>query len=458
MKGILSPKQALLRQTLSLCYTEYERATMTETYKTISLVPSSENLQKLKAFLISAVSPEIHMQAGGEQSGREGVRKLLLEAYTRTKVELKPELRDQVVDSALAELVGYGPIEPLLRDSEINEIMVNGAKNVFVERNGEVIETDIRFENEAHLLRVIDRIVSPLGRRVDMDNPTADARLPDGSRVNVVIPPVAVDGPHLTIRKFLQTKMTIDDLVDMEALTPYMAKFLEACVGARLNILVTGNTSSGKTTILNALSGFIPDKERIVTIEDAVELKLKQRHVVRLETKLPNLDGTGSVNVRDLVHNALRMRPDRIVVGEVRGGEAMDMLQAMNTGHTGSLTTLHANSPRDAVSRLETMAMMAGLDMPLLAIRKQIASAINVIVHLARLSDGSRKMTHITELPGMEGDIITLTDIFKFEQSGVTPEGKIIGQLRPTNMRPLFSPRLEAAGFKLGGEIFGAGL
>jgi pilus assembly protein CpaF len=291
-----------------------------------------------------------------------------------------------------------------------------------------------------------------------MDNPTADARLPDGSRVNVVIPPVAVDGPHLTIRKFLQTKMTIDDLVDMEALTPYMAKFLEACVGARLNILVTGNTSSGKTTILNALSGFIPDKERIVTIEDAVELKLKQRHVVRLETKLPNLDGTGSVNVRDLVHNALRMRPDRIVVGEVRGGEAMDMLQAMNTGHTGSLTTLHANSPRDAVSRLETMAMMAGLDMPLLAIRKQIASAINVIVHLARLSDGSRKMTHITELPGMEGDIITLTDIFKFEQSGVTPEGKIIGQLRPTNMRPLFSPRLEAAGFKLGGEIFGAGL
>ena len=252
--------------------------------------------------------------------------------------------------------------------------------------------------------------------------------------------------------------MTMDDLVSMEALTPYMAKFLEACVGARLNILVTGNTSSGKTTVLNALSGFIPDKERIVTIEDAVELKLKQRHVVRLETKLPNVDGSGAVSVRDLVHNALRMRPDRIIVGEVRGGEAMDMLQAMNTGHTGSLTTLHANSPRDAVSRLETMAMMAGLDMPLLAIRKQIAAAINLIVHLARLSDGSRKMTHITELPGMEGDIITLTDIFKFTQTGVTPEGRLIGNLRPTNMRPLFTPRLEAAGYKLGGEIFGAGL
>ncbi len=430
---------------------------MTETIKS-DPIQSDGNLLKLKGYLISVVSPEMQKQSTVKQPGRDGIRNLLLEAYNRTKVELKAEVRDQVIDSALAELVGYGPLEVLLADAEINEIMVNGANKIFVERNGEVLETDIHFDNEEHLLRIIDRIVSPLGRRVDMDNPTADARLPDGSRVNVVIPPVAVDGPHLTIRKFLQTKMTMDDLVAMDALTPYMAKFLEACVGARLNILVTGNTSSGKTTVLNALSGFIPDKERIVTIEDAVELKLKQRHVIRLETKLPNVDGTGAVSVRDLVHNALRMRPDRIVVGEVRGGEAMDMLQAMNTGHTGSLTTLHANSPRDAISRLETMAMMAGLDMPLLAIRKQIASAINVIVHLARLSDGSRKMTHITELPGMEGDIVTLTDIFRFEQTGVTPEGKISGHLRPTSMRPLFSPRLEAAGFKLGGEIFGAGL
>jgi len=431
---------------------------MPEVYHVQVLSGFDPRLSKLKEYLITSVNPEIQKQSMLAQPGREAIRQLLLEAFARTKAELVPEIRDHVLDSALADLVGYGPLEPLLGDTEINEIMVNGPRNVFVERNGEVLETDIHFDNDEHLLRIIDRIVSPLGRRVDMDNPTADARLPDGSRVNVVIPPVAVDGPQLTIRKFLQTKMTMDDLVTMDALTPYMAKFLQACVAARLNILVTGNTSSGKTTVLNALSGFIPDKERIVTIEDAVELKLKQRHVVRLETKLPNVDGTGAVTVRDLVRNALRMRPDRIVVGEVRGGEAMDMLQAMNTGHTGSLTTLHANTPRDAVSRLETMAMMAGLDMPLLAIRKQIAAAINLIVHLARLTDGSRKMTHITELPGMEGDIVTLTDIFKFEQTGLTPDGKINGHLRPTTMRPLFTPRLEAAGFKLGGEIFGAGL
>jgi pilus assembly protein CpaF len=307
-------------------------------------------------------------------------------------------------------------------------------------------------------MRIINRIVNPLGRRVDADNPTADARLPDGSRVNVAIPPVAVDGPTITIRKFLETKITLDELIGLGTLTQYMARFLEACVVTRLNILITGNTSSGKTTMLNLLSGFIPNNERIVTIEDAVELKLKQRHVIRLETKLPNVDGSGEVNVRDLVRNALRMRPDRIVVGEVRGGEAMDMLQAMNTGHTGSLTTLHANAPRDATARLETMAMMAGLDMPLIAIRRQIASAINLIVHLARLQDGSRKMTRITEVAGMEGDIITLSDIFKFEQSGISPDGKVLGQLRPTGLRPMFTPRLEVAGFKLCGEIFGLGM
>lgn len=431
---------------------------MPDLYQTNTLVQTDARLLQLKEFLINAVATEMQNKSSVHQQNREAVRRLLLNAYERTKADLKPEARDRVVDSALADLIGYGPLELLLPDPEISEIMVNGAKQIFVELNGELLETDVKFENEEHLLRIIDRIVSPLGRRVDADNPTADARLPDGSRVNVIIPPVAVDGPHLTIRKFLQTKITMDDLVAMDALTPYMAKFLEACVMTRLNILVTGNTSSGKTTVLNALSGFIPDKERIVTIEDAVELKLKQRHVIRLETKLPNVDGSGAVGVRELVRNALRMRPDRIVVGEVRGGEAMDMLQAMNTGHTGSLTTLHANLPRDAISRLETMAMMAGLDMPLLAIRKQIAAAINLIVHLARLSDGSRKMTHITELSGMEGEVVTLTDIFKFDQTGVTPEGKIIGQLRATGMRPMFTPRLEASGFKLGGEIFGAGL
>ncbi len=431
---------------------------MPDLYQTNNLVQMDARLLQLKEFLIKAVSAEMQNQSAAHQQNREAVRRLLLAAYERTKADLKPEVRDRVVDFALADLIGYGPLELLLPDPEISEIMVNGAKQIFIERNGELLETDAKFESEEHLLRIIDRIVSPLGRRVDADNPTADARLPDGSRVNVIIPPVAVDGPHITIRKFLQTKITMNDLVSMGALTPYMAKFLEACVVTRLNILVTGNTSSGKTTVLNALSGFIPDKERIVTIEDAVELKLKQRHVIRLETKLPNVDGSGAVSVRELVRNALRMRPDRIVVGEVRGGEAMDMLQAMNTGHTGSLTTLHANLPRDAVSRLETMAMMAGLDMPLLAIRKQIAAAVNLIVHLARLSDGSRRMTHITELSGMEGEVVTLTDIFKFEQTGVAPDGKIIGQLRPTGMRPLFTPRLEASGFKLGGEIFGAGL
>jgi pilus assembly protein CpaF len=413
---------------------------------------------RMKELLVTAVSAEMQDQATLHQQDREAVRQLLLNAFEGTQPDLTVATRTLVIDAALADLIGYGPLELLLPDPEISEIMVNGYKQVFVERNGELLETDVKFENDDHLLRIIDRIVSPLGRRVDPDNPTADARLPDGSRVNVIIPPVAVDGPHLTIRKFLQTKITMDDLVGMGELTIYMAKFLEACVVTRLNILVTGNTSSGKTTVLNALSGFIPDKERIVTIEDAVELKLKQRHVVRLETKLPNVDGNGAVNVRELVRNALRMRPDRIVVGEVRGGEAMDMLQAMNTGHTGSLTTLHANLPRDAISRLETMAMMAGLDIPLLAIRKQIAAAVNLIVHLARLSDGSRKMTHITELSGMEGEVVTLTDIFKFDQTGIAPDGKIIGQLRPTGMRPQFTPRLEASGFKLGGEIFGAGL
>jgi pilus assembly protein CpaF len=414
-------------------------------------------LLKLKEFLIRTVSPELQDRSTSKPADRQTVRSLLLAAYERTGADLPPELRDRVVEATLADLIGYGPLELLLPDPDVSEIMINGCEQIFVERNGELIETGVRFENDEHLMRIIDRIVSPLGRRVDPDNPTADARLPDGSRVNVVIPPVAVDGPHVTIRKFLRTKMEMDELVDLGALSNYMATFLEACVASRLNILVTGNTSSGKTTILNALSGFIPNNERIVTIEDAVELKLKQRHVVRLETKLPNVDGSGEVSVRDLVRNALRMRPDRIVVGEVRGGEAMDMLQAMNTGHTGSLTTLHANSPRDATSRLETMSMMAGLDMPLIAIRKQIAAAINLIVHLARLSDGSRRMTHITEVAGMEGDVITLTDIFKFEQTGVSPDGKIIGQIRPTGMRPLFNSRLEAAGYKLGGEIFGAG-
>jgi pilus assembly protein CpaF len=431
---------------------------MTDIFRTNSLVNRDKRLVQLKEYLVGRISSEMQDHPEEERRDRSMVRSWLMDVLRSIpSVNLEEEVRNQVVDTALADLIGYGPLEALLAEPDINEIMVNGPHLVFIERSGELLETDVKFDNEDHLMRIIWRIVSPLGKRLDTDNPTADARLPDGSRVNIAIPPVAVDGAHLTIRKFVQTTMSMDELVELNALTPYMAKFLEACVVARLNILVTGNTSSGKTTILNVLSCFIPENERIITIEDAVELKLKQRHVVRLETKLAGVDGAGAVSVRDLVRNSLRMRPDRIVVGEVRGGEAMDMLQAMNTGHTGSLTTLHANSPRDAISRLETMSMMAGLDMPLMAVRKQIGAAINLIVHLARLTDGSRKMTHITEIAGMEGDVITLTDIFKYEQTGVLPGGKLIGQLRPTGMRPLFTPRLDAAGYKLGGEIFGAG-
>jgi pilus assembly protein CpaF len=355
-------------------------------------------------------------------------------------------------------MVGFGPLELLLVDPKINEVMVNGPKLVFVERNGELYQTDVVFEDNAHLMHIIDRILLPLGRRVDAEMPTADARLPDGSRVNVVVPPVAVDGPVVTIRKFPQTRMTIEDLIRLGTLTTYMAKFLEACVISRLNILVTGNTSSGKSTMLNILSTFIPNLERIVTIEDAVELQLKQRHVVRLESRLANLDGTGAINIRDLVRNALRMRPDRLIVGEVRGGEALDMLQAMNTGHAGSLTTLHANTPRDAIARLETMSLMAGVELPVIAIRKQISSAINLIVHMNRLPDGSRKAIQITEISGMEGDVVTQTDIYKYFSTGLGPDGKAHGDLKPTGLRPMFTPRLELAGFKLGGEYFGMGL
>lgn len=427
--------------------------------KTCAFIPPAlrdARVQKLKAVLIENITSMLQNVPPQKQS-RQVVRQWLSEALERVPVNVPAEVREQILDSALADLVGYGPLEWLLKEPDVSEIMVNGPEAVFIERGGELYETDVKFADDAHVLRIIDRIVNPLGRQVNADNPTADARLPDGSRVHIVIPPVAIDGPHITIRKFLKSSMEMDDLIAFGALTPYMAKLLEACVVARLNVLVSGNTSSGKTTILNVLSSFIPEHERIITIEDAVELQLKQKHVVRLETRLPNVDGGGAVGVRDLVRNALRMRPDRIVVGEVRGAEAMDMLQAMNTGHTGSLTTLHANGPRDATARLETMAMMAGLDMPLVAIRKQISSAIDLIVHLTRLQDGSRKITHITEVVGMEGDVITLMDIFKFEQTGISPDGKVLGTIRPTGIRPQFSPRLEVAGFKLGGEIFGAG-
>ena len=417
---------------------------------------NEETLRKLKHYLTNTVTQEMELRPLSGDYRQDALRRLE-EAYAHTKIHMDDKLRDRIFREVLDNLVGYGPIQPLLDDPTISEIMVNGPGMIYIEREGELIETDLKFEDEAHVMRVIDRIVYPIGRRVDRDHPTVDARLPDGSRVNIVIPPSAIDGPCITIRKFLQTRMTMDDLVRIGSLNENMVEFLKACVVARLNIVISGPTSSGKTTFLNILSGLIPGHQRIVTIEDAVELQLKQRHVVRLETQNANLDGIGEVTTRDLVRNALRMRPDRIIVGEVRTGETMDMLQAMNTGHYGSLTTVHANSPRDAIARLETMAMMAGLDMPLLAIRRQIASAINLIVHLTRLADGSRKIAYITEVSGMEGDIVTMSDIFKFEQTGIGPDGKTLGNLRPTGLRPMFTPKLEVVGYKLRGEIFGAG-
>ncbi len=418
-------------------------------------------LDKLKTYLSRKLEERLSRQPP-EYSDPEAQRDLLYrwlkELYAQTSLNLPPAALSALFEEVLDDLVGYGPLHPLLDDPEVSEIMVYGPHQVYVERNGRLEDAPVTFENEQHVRRIIDRIIRPLGLGADRTHPLVDARLPDGSRVNIVMPPVAIDGPCITIRKFLPTKLTMDDLLSLGTLTPHMAEFLEACVVARLNIIITGNTSSGKTTLLNILSDYIPYTERIITIEDAAELHLRQKYVVRLETRPPGPDGSPAVQARDLVRNALRMRPDRIIVGEVRSGEAIDMLQAMNTGHMGSLTTLHANSPRDAIARLETMAMMAGLDMPLIAIRRQIVSAIDLIIHMARLEDGARRVTHITEVPRMEGDIVTLSDIFIFQRTGIGEDGKVLGELRPTRLRPLFTPRLEAAGFNLGGEIFGAGM
>lgn len=415
------------------------------------------SLAKLKSYLMNTLVNELGASSLSGESYRQVIEQRLEQILTQPGLKLQQPHRGQIIKEVLDELTGYGPIQSFLDDPSISEVMVNGSRMVFIERNGELIETGIAFDDDEHVMRVINRMIHPIGRQVSIDSPTVDARLPDGSRVNAVIPPVAIDGPCISVRKFLQNRMTIEELIAIGSLTEHMAEFLRACVAARLNILISGGTSSGKTTMLNILSGMIPADERIITIEDAVELQLKQRHIVRLETKSPDSDGRGGVTPRDLVRNALRMRPDRIIVGEVRSGEALDMLQAMNTGHSGSITTLHANTPRDAISRLETMVMMAGLDLPLIAIRRQIASAFNLIVHQTRLPDGVRKTTQVTEISGMESDVVTLTDIFKFEQTGISADGKIIGELRPTGIRPFFTPRLEVVGYKLKGEIFGAG-
>jgi pilus assembly protein CpaF len=415
------------------------------------------DILQLKTYLTTALRQEMEANPPAAGTLRQGVTEMLEKITQRARLNLDDRLRQGLFGEILDEVIGYGAIQPFLDQPDISEIMVNGPGCVYIERDGELIETSAHFESAEQVLRLIDRMLHPLGRSVDADHPMADARLPDGSRVNAVIPPVAIDGPCITIRKFLRNTMTIQEFIQLGSLTEHMSEFLQACVAARLNLLISGPTSSGKTTLLNILTGFIPGEERIITIEDAVELQLKQKHVLRLETKSRNVDGAGEVTARDLVRNCLRMRPDRIIIGEVRSGEALDMLQSMNTGHQGSLTTLHANSPRDALSRLETMVLMAGLELPLLAIRRQIASAINLVVHMSRLTDGARKVTHLTEVSGMEGEVVTMSDIFKFEQTGLGSDGKVIGQLKATGLRPMFSPRLEVVGYKLRGEIFGAG-
>jgi len=416
---------------------------------------SQTEYDRLKAYLIDKVTRQSEGDVAAGVEYQDKVDSWLEKTYAKIGLDLNEELRNKLFYDVKAELIGYGPLQPLLDDSQNSEIMVTGANQVYVERQGKLVDVPIQFENEAHLMRIIDRMLALIGRRVDRDTPTADSRLPDGSRVNIVIPPVSVDGPCITIRKFTIMDFDMRQVIELDSLTRHMAEFLEACVVARLNILITGNTSSGKTTLLNVLTSFIPGHERIITIEDAAELNLKQKYTVRLETKPAGVDGTGAVETRELVRNALRMRPDRLVVGEVRSGEAMDMLQAMNTGHDGSMTTLHANSPRDAISRIETMAMMSGLDLPLLAIRNQIASAIDLIVHMDRLTDGARKVVRIAEVPRMEGDVVTLSDLFRFDQTGIGSNGKILGEMRATGLRPVFTPKLEVAGYKLRGEIFG---
>jgi pilus assembly protein CpaF len=359
------------------------------------------------------------------------------------------EDKQEILENAKNEITGFGPITPLLEDSSITEVMVNGPKDVYVERKGKIIKTQIHFKDDDHVLRVIEKIVHPLGRRIDESSPMVDARLPDGSRVNAIIPPLSLIGPTITIRKFSETPFTIKDLIGFQTLSLEMAEFIKACVVSKLNVFISGGTGSGKTSTLNVLSSFIPSNERIVTIEDAAELKLFQEHVVPLESRPPNIEGQGSITIRDLVRNSLRMRPDRIIVGEVRSAEALDMLQAMNTGHDGSLGTGHANSPRDLLARLETMVLMAGLDLPVRAIREQIASALDIIVHQSRLKDGTRKMTHITEVLGLEGDTIVLQDLFVFKDTGINEEGKIQGKFVSTGIRPHCAERLELSGFKI---------
>ena len=404
--------------------------------------------------LLSELDPSMDITRTDEV--RRTIQDLFEQILAEENIVLSRPERARLFEQIAAEILGLGPLQPLLEDDTITEIMVNGAKNIYIERKGKVHRVPVTFENNDHVMRIIDRIVAPLGRRIDESSPYVDARLPDGSRVNAVIPPISLVGPVLTIRKFSRNPITVEQLIQFGSITQEATQFLKACVEARLNIVISGGTGSGKTTFLNVLSGFIPADERILTIENAAELQLRQEHVVTLESRPPNIEGRGEITIRNLVVNALRMRPERIIVGEIRDEAALDMLQAMNTGHDGSMTTLHSNGPRDTLARLETMVLMAGMELPSRAIREQVASAIDLVCHQERMRDGTRKIVNLTEISGMEGEVITMTDIFVFEQTGIE-NGQIMGRLRPTGLRPKFMDKIEAAGINLPPSIFGIG-
>ncbi len=420
---------------------------------------SYEAVQDLKTRvqnkLLASLDPTMEISQVSEV--RKTIQELFEQILDEENIILSRTERLRLFEQITAEILGLGPIQPLLEDDGITEVMVNGAKNIYIERQGKIHRVQNAFESNEHVMRIIDRIVAPLGRRVDESSPYVDARLPDGSRVNVIIPPISLVGPVITIRKFAKNPITVEQLIQYGSITQEAIDFIKACVESRLNIVISGGTGSGKTTLLNVLSSYIPEDERIITIENAAELQLRQEHVVTLESRPPNIEGRGEITIRQLVINALRMRPDRIIVGEIRDEAALDMLQAMNTGHDGSMTTAHSNSPRDTLARLETMVLMAGMDLPVRAIREQVSSAVDLIIHQERLKDGSRKVVNITEVTGMEGDIITMTDIFVFEQVGYDDNHRIVGRLRPTGLRPRFIEKIEAAGITLPPAIFGIG-